>query len=443
VFKLKTFASRIGRWRGVRIALAAGLVLMAAAGCGGGGGGGGGITALAAGATGTSTAGAPATMATGGSTSTTSAPASNATPIIVDAGPPAATGVVNKAYVSVTVCPPGSSANCQTIDHVILDTGSSGLRLVASVLSDRSVFKQQTDASNNPYAECLQFVSGFTWGSVKVADIRIGGETASSVPVQIIGDPDFGSIPSSCSSTGAASDSVASFGGNGLLGVGSFKQDCGSACAASAIPGTYYVCPGGGTCTPAAAAVTQQVANPVPRFANDNNGVLIQLPSIPASGATNVAGTLVFGIGTQSNNALNGAQVFAVDAVGNFTTMFNGQGYPGSFIDSGSNVFFLPNTLMLPACSVAVGFLCPGSTVSLSAVNVGTNGTTRTVYFSIADAEKEFTANPTATAFDNLGGSFQGVGGFDWGLTFFFGRNVFTAFEGASTPGGAGPYYAY
>jgi hypothetical protein len=28
-------------------------------------------------------------------------------------------------------------------------------------------------------------------------------------------------------------------------------------------------------------------------------------------------------------------------------------------------------------------------------------------------------------------------------LTFFFGRNMFTAIENMSTPGGPGPYYAY
>jgi hypothetical protein len=33
--------------------------------------------------------------------------------------------------------------------------------------------------------------------------------------------------------------------------------------------------------------------------------------------------------------------------------------------------------------------------------------------------------------------------GFIFGLPFFYGRTVFTAINGASTPGGAGPYFAY
>ena len=32
---------------------------------------------------------------------------------------------------------------------------------------------------------------------------------------------------------------------------------------------------------------------------------------------------------------------------------------------------------------------------------------------------------------------------FDFGLPFFFGRTIFTAIQGASTPGGVGPFWAY
>jgi len=49
-------------------------------------------------------------------------------------------------------------------------------------------------------------------------------------------------------------------------------------------------------------------------------------------------------------------------------------------------------------------------------------------------------ANQADFVFNNLGG--PGHDSFDWGLP-FFGRNVFTAIEGRSTPGGTGPYWAY
>ena len=44
-------------------------------------------------------------------------------------------------------------------------------------------------------------------------------------------------------------------------------------------------------------------------------------------------------------------------------------------------------------------------------------------------------------AVNDLAGPLSGM--VDLGLPFFFGRNVFTAIEGKSTPGGTGPYSAY
>ena len=74
-----------------------------------------------------------------------------------------------------------------------------------------------------------------------------------------------------------------------------------------------------------------------------------------------------------------------------------------------------------------------GSNVAALVVDGGT------VNFSIADAESTF--NTTDSVYPDLGGPASGF--FDWGLPFFFGRNVFVALEGASTPGGTGPYWAY
>src|ERR1035438_2125237 len=54
---------------------------------------------------------------------------SNVAPIVVDAGPAPQTFItVNVAFVTVTVCVPGTST-CQNIDHVLVDTGSSRPRL--------------------------------------------------------------------------------------------------------------------------------------------------------------------------------------------------------------------------------------------------------------------------------------------------------------------------
>jgi hypothetical protein len=207
-------------------------------------------------------------------------------------------------------------------------------------------------------------------------------------------------------------------------------------------PGLYFECPTSG-CTVIAEPLTQQVVNPVAFFATDNNGVIVELPAVTAPAAS-LNGSLVFGIGTQSNNGLNGATVFTLDSGGNFTTTFNNQSFSQSFLDTGSNAFFFSNTTTtkIPVCTDATFFYCPSSTQNLSALTRGANGTSATVKFSVANADSLFKSNPNAFVFGNLGGP-NSLGGFDWGLPFFYGRNVFTAIEGKSTPGGIGPYWAF
>ncbi len=148
------------------------------------------------------------------------------------------------------------------------------------------------------------------------------------------------------------------------------------------------------------------------------------------------------------------ATVFTSDpSTGDITTKYKGQSYSASFIDSGSNgIFFLNSSVTgIPVCtsnSKASGFYCPGSTMNLSATNQGTNGAASTVDFSVANANSLVSSGDTA--FDDLAGPDtpsssrpQSSTGFDWGLSFFFGRNVFTAIAGANTPAGQGPDYVY
>src|SRR5262249_23819835 len=157
--------------------------------------------------------------------------------------------------------------------------------------------------------ECAQFVNTFTWGPVQTADIKMAGEQASSVPLQIIGGPSAPAVPDACSASGlTAAQTLDDIGANGILGVGIFRQDCGPACTltGSANPGLYYSC-AGSTCTSTTESLTQQLQNPVWKFARDNNGVVINLPSVMPAGAETSSGSMIFGIGTQSNNGLGSA----------------------------------------------------------------------------------------------------------------------------------------
>jgi hypothetical protein len=287
----------------------------------------------------------------------------NVAAITIDDG---VAGVPNMPFVSVTVCAPGTT-NCQTIDHVLVDTGSWGLRVFAAQLPTSVALPQESDAQGNALAECMQFFDGYTWGPVRTADLKVAGETAASLPIQVI-DPNYAAAPTSCTNTGTARNTPSALAANGILGIGVFKHDCGAACAQQAVSGTYYAC--SPACAPIAVAESLQVANPVPYFGSDNNGVLVSLPAVAAGGAPSVSGQLIFGIGTRSNNALGSAQVIGVDpSRGLFTTVLNGRTYTSSLIDTGSTGVFFATT-QLPAC---VGpnsdYYCPSSTQQLSATN--------------------------------------------------------------------------
>src|SRR5882757_11426553 len=188
-------ASCIGPVRAVLVA----ACCLAAVACGGGGGSG------------------------GSGTPPPPPPTNNVVSVIVDEGPTSQS--VNTLFTSVTVCVPGSTASCQTIDHIQVDTGSYGLRLLAPVLT--VTLPVETLASGNSLVQCAQFVDGFSWGPVALADVQIAGETAKSLPVQVIGDSRFATVPAACSGTGTAEDTVSSFGANGILGIGPFELDCG------------------------------------------------------------------------------------------------------------------------------------------------------------------------------------------------------------------------
>jgi hypothetical protein len=374
----------------------------------------------------------------GSSTTTpgTTASVQNFQSITVNAGP--GNNSFNGAFTTVTVCVPGQSS-CQTIGGVLVDTGSSGLRVLASSLT--LALPQQTDASGAPVVECLQFLDGFTWGPVRTADIKLGGEQASAVPMQVIGASGFPAIPPACADSGASEDTLDTLGANGILGVGLFRQDCGSGCVGvgSSNPGLYYACPSSG-CRITAESLTQQVQNPVWLFPADNNGVMIQLASLATGGALTATGMMVFGIGTQSDNALGSARVLTVDGNGNISTTYGSQSYASSYIDSGSNgIFFLDTkTTGLPVCTDFTDFYCPATLQAQSATIRGVNGATSAVAFNVGNVAA---LNGRFTAFNEVAG--PNPGSFAWGLSFFFGRTIFTAIEGQSTPGGVGPYFAF
>lgn len=399
--------STLGSWIRHRVtravALAAGTIGMALlVSCGGGGGSGGSI-------------------GTGGGGS---GPAVNVMPMVVDSGPTVPPGFnctpyatygctvgqpinsANTAYVSVKVCLPGTT-RCMTIDHVSVDTGSSGLRLEAGAVAaltasdgtSGSAFLAAMPGTGNAVssslttAECVQFGSGYTFGPVTSLDVYLitnngsSSEKAASLNVQIAG----GTLPStvdaqgatgplsSCESGLASMNDLFAMGANGLIGVGMFVNDCvtGANCLSGQGANQYFGCNVSG-CSEVTVSSTQQVANPVATLVasdtgtlTDNKGVILSLPAVDSAGMATVTGSLILGVGTRSNNSLSASQ--SVLLAGYSSTTLPGAGYDTgdidaslsvnspasvenafggtgdalgynaySFLDSGSNGYFLP-----------------------------------------------------------------------------------------------------
>lgn len=402
--------------------------------------GGGGSTTSATGAgtsgstsSGTAPGGSGGTATTSGGT-TSLPPAANVLSVTVNGALCSSGSYPNKPCVAVTVCTPGTST-CQTISDILLDTGSYGLRIFKQALS---VPLSPVTSNAGPVAECVQFGDGSSeWGPVQTASVILGNEPAVQLPVQIV-DAAFGTPPTACNN---ADQSPSAAGFNGILGVGLFAEDCGATCANSANNGMYYACSGAG-CSGAAVSLANQVQNPVALLPQDNNGVIVQLPGVPPGGSGAVNGYLVLGIDTQANNASSGVTKYAANQYGEFTTTLGGT-TSGSFIDSGSNGLFFtsPSATLLPNCSSPdAAWFCPGSETALSATNSGAAGSgSGTVAFQVGNF---FTlVNSGNSAFADLGG--DSFGGFDWGLPFYFGRNVFAGIQGKRSSLGSGPYWAY
>jgi hypothetical protein len=257
--------------------------------------------------------------------------------------------------------------------------------------------------------------------------------------------------PATCGANGTLINGVSGFGANGILGVGVFAQDCGSACVSASTPlPLYYGCSTAGVCSAENAALAAQVTNPVAMFAADNNGIIVNLPNLQnANGDASIQGELIFGIGTQTDNALpaTGLTVLGADANGDFKAAYNGgTTLLPALIDSGTDAYWFddPTIPVCPAATYGVfgGYYCPVQhPQSVFAVNtgVGVNNASSTVNFAIADPST-FVAN--AAAFLNLAGG-SASKRFLWGMPFFYGRKVYIGIDQRVSGNYTGPYYAY
>ena len=359
---------------------------------------------------------------------------------------------VNKPCVSLTICNPGSTTTCQVVNDILLDTGSYGLRVFKSTIPGLTL-TPVTAHQGGALTRCQAFADGTTeWGPVLKANVTLGGMPAVTVPIQII-DSTFATLPSGCSNADA---SPAAAGFNGILGVGLEAQDCGNLCVwtagnAHADTNVYFSCTDGvtgyGNTGNAASCVggststlSDQIQNPVTALATDNNGLIVRLPAISNKGVGSTTGYVIFGIGTRANNTPPSTAVKIIaDSNANMITNYNNTDYIG-FLDTGSNGLYF-NTTSMPTCS---GWFCPSALTAFSPINRGADNLSSTprsqVNFQVANSTTLFGSGNGAL--NDLGASNTQY--FDFGLPFYFGRDVYVGISGTtSTPFGTGPYWAY
>ncbi len=391
-----------------------------------------GASSTGASSTGTSSTGSSSSgsSSTGsGGSSSTSPPAvtaANQVALLVEQNPDVSSFVTaNMPYVTLSVC--DAAGHCDQVDHVLLDTGSTGLRIFAADLPGLSLPTVSTTAGA-PAGECASFLSGYMWGPVRQATVEIGGETAQ-VPIQVVADGSFAPVPKSCSSTNlqgyTSENGTGGLGAKGILGVDVFPTDGQS----------YYGC-NGSSCT--SGFVSQQVANVVDGFAADNNGIIITMPSVSASGQASAQGTLTFGVDTRSDNQQAGYSLLQEDISGSIDVTMNGSSYQRSVVDSGSNFYFLNMPSGTPTSG---GFLDPAQATTYPTVLSSNVVATQSLSTSI---EIDPYRNVSGDAVDpNTGVPFNSPGEQILGMPYFYGRSIAWTYMGKQSLEGSGPLIAF
>lgn len=392
----------------------------------------------------------------------------------------------NILYATVKVCKPGadpsSTTDCQSIDKVVVDTGSVGLRVLASKVKSLGLSPVPLLSTQSNW-ECFPFVVGGLWGQNVQADVVLGPlQTTQAVAIQLIADDPTAALynaPDFCKqwTDNNLYDSANSLGANGILGVGSTNLDCGGGClAASDYIGyqvQYYSCPldaaNSKACSPTGVDFGLQVSNPVSSLHADfNNGFVLVMPAVTDPGAATATGEMIFGVDKNSgpdihtNNTVptTGATrvKLGTDNRGDFasylniTTQFNGRVYLNSYLDTGTNYLRFTDD-SIPLCLLDAISYCRKATSNLSAtIYDGSSALVNPVPVLFQVGNSDDLIVTSNTAFSSLAAAVTtGVAPapvvkdyttFAWGMPFFYGKKVYMSIWDITGPIVA-PWYAW
>ena len=246
-------------------------------------------------------------------------------------------GIFNLAYVDVTVC--NAVPQCRTVPNVVVDTGSSGLRLHREALGGLQL-EVVRDGMRRRLGSAADFAIGGLWGTLHAAQVRVGQvETTQAIPIQLFDAPS----PLERRPSSYKDDARARFirMGNGVLGISPRRHD----------PQRYFALRRWGpeavlpAWKPVDVDASREVVNPIVHFPPPyDNGSVISLPEVDGStGQKTAQGWLGFGIGQPTEALLPAAahvMAHELDAQGKFAAMLGGRRVD-LVVDSGSNVLML------------------------------------------------------------------------------------------------------
>lgn len=388
----------------------------------------------------------------GGSTapSNSSVGSGNVVPLIADAGYNG--NGTNRSYITITLCQSGTE-NCQTIDHILVDSGSTGLRINQSALTLTGL--TPITYQGIPVYECMLYGAGYGYGPAVTGDLKLANEVASNIPIQIFYDTTQVNVPDSCSQSTTNFANLNNSGAHGIIGINPYSNPNNQYTA-----GGVFACttPESSSCTLVPSPDTNLIpltVNPISAFAQDNNGAIFDLPNVPTATNTPIIGSLIFGLNTQNNNQVPTTSITKVP--GNPTESFPVgffNAYSGSvngiaIFDSGTPLyaFYYTGMAACPITGILSGYYCPNpSPQNWNSLIQGYNSTTITnVSVPILNYTNNSGINDTLIPY--LGAISDANSNLTiYGLTFFFGQKIYLGFMGQTgnqTPIGTGPAWAY
>jgi probable HAF family extracellular repeat protein len=391
--------------------------------------------------------------ATTGCGTATNIGSGNVAPLYVDGLPcvKAKTPFWNEPYTNIRFCAPGSNTDCQVIDHIIVDSGSVGLRLVSAAVKNALFAKMPTvTTGGKTVTECETYVRSYTYGPLKTADVYIAGKVVRNFPIQVIGASGY-PVPDDCANQApkdsTETDTVASFYGNGLIGVDFPLAD----------DGRYYACTTSGKSCVVNSAYSK-IPNLVSKFDADNNGVVMSLPLISYAGSkAPVIGSLTFGVGTEPNNKPPAGAVPLVNHFKNDTFVFNlqvgatnqaGTTSASAYIDSGtSDLALAPPSWPLCKDDEAGGnqYVCPPGYGEFPLGFYSSDKTAPQFQIGVTVGNSTTLQSNGDVAYNDIAeipdkSSLPGTVAL--GLSFFFGKSNYFVFDGKESPLGNGPINA-